>query len=187
MPYGTTAVGMAPWGFRGQGRPPLSPVRQSVQDLALSCESSPGKVVLPSSSIDPVTGMPKHDINVHCNPLFTEPLTAQQSGAARTHGTGDVAHHHVHPGQGCEPASLAHTEGIGQQRDVPASPPSELQQSLRALLQQHTQKMEVSVAGRPLSHIWLSVESQLSRLLEQVWYLQALRECASKVRRVCDN
>ena len=147
VPNGTTAVSLSPWGLRGQGRPPLSPVRQSVQDLALSRESSPGKMVLPSSSSDAVTGMLKQDMNVHCNPLFTEPLTAHQTGAAQKLGTGGGHHGSPRSQQGSEAASLGRSEGIGQQRDVPGSPPSELQQSLRALLQQHSRQMEVSIAS----------------------------------------
>lgn len=149
VPYGVTPVGSPPRGCRGQGRPPLSPVRQSLQDLALSRESSPGKAALVPSSVDPVTGMPNQDINVHCNPLFTEPLMTQQQqqqkGAAQNDGTSGVDHDNLSYQQGSE-TSLTHNEGIGQQRDVPGSPPSKLQQSLRALLQQHTQSMEVNFA-----------------------------------------
>lgn len=144
VPYGKTPLGSPPQGSRGQGRPPLSPVRQSLQDLALSRESSPGKAALVPVSIDPLTGMPKQDINVHCNPLFTEPQIAHQphqNGAAQRHGSG-VGRGKVLSQQGSE-TSLMRNEGVGQQRDVPASPPSKLQQSLRALLQQHTQDMEV--------------------------------------------
>ena len=149
-PHGKTPLGSPPQGSRGQSRPPLSPVRRSLQDLALSRESSPGKAALVPVSIDPMTGMPKQDINVHCNPLFTEPQIAHpqnQSGAAQQQGSGDVGHGKVLSHQGSE-ISLTCNEGIGQQRDVPASPPSKLQQSLRALLQQHTQDMEVCIACR---------------------------------------
>lgn len=143
---GRTPGGSPPRGSRGQGRPPLSPVRQSLQDLALSREPSPGKAAVVPVSIDPVTGMPKQDINVHCNPLFTEPLIAHQqhqNGAAQEHGTGDVEHGAMLAQQGSE-TSLPRRAGIGQQQqEVPASPPSKLQQSLRALLQQHTQDMQV--------------------------------------------
>ena len=144
--YGKPPLGSPPQGSRSQGRPPLSPVRQSLQDLALSRESSPGKAALVPVSIDPLTGMPKQDINVHCNPLFTEPQTAHlqhQNSAAQKLGSGDgIGHGKLLSQQGSE-TSLTCNEGIGQQRHVPASPPSKLQQSLRALLQQHTQDMEV--------------------------------------------
>ena len=156
-PYGRTPLGSPPQGSRGQGRPPLSPVRQSLQDLALSRESSPGKAALVPVSIDPLTGMPKQDINVHCNPLFTEPQIAHpqhQSGAAQKHGS--VGHSKVSSHQGSE-TSLTHNEGIGQQRDMLASPPSKLQQSLRALLQQHTQDMEVCIACRHIGAWRVSV------------------------------
>ena len=149
-PYGKTRLGSPPQGSRGQGRPPLSPLRQSLQDVALSRESSPGKAALVPVSIDPLTGMPKQDINVHCNPLFTEPLAAQQqqqNSAAHRGATNDVDHHNALSRHGSE-TSLTRNQGIGQQRDVPASPPSKLQQSLRALLQQHAQDMEVCTACR---------------------------------------
>lgn len=148
LPYDRTPADSPPRGSRGQGRPPLSPVRQSLQDLALSRESSPGKAALVPVSIDPVTGMPKPDINVHCNPLFTEPLLAhqqQQTAAAQKQGTGDAEHDAMLPQQDSQ-TSLTRREGIGkQQQQVPASPPSKLQQSLRALLQQHTQDMQVGI------------------------------------------
>lgn len=151
VPYGKTRIGSPPQGSRGQGRPPLSPVRQSLQDLALSRESSPGKAALVPVSIDPLTGMPKQDINVHCNPLFTEPLLAhqqqQQMSAAQRDRSSEVDHDDVLSQHGTQ-TSLTRNQGIGQQRDVPPSPPSKLQQSLRALLQQHTQDMEVCVACR---------------------------------------
>lgn len=171
VPYGRTSPQR---GSRGQGRPPLSPVRQSLQDLALSRESSPGKAALVAVSIDPVTGMPKPDINVHCNPLFTEPLLAhqqqqQQNGAAQQHGTGDAEHDAMLPQQGSE-TSLPRREGIGQQQqEVPASPPSKLQQSLRALLQQHTQDMQVGIAGRYLSSLHGSCLSHVCHLGGTLW------------------
>ena len=112
-PYGRTPADSPPQDSRGQGRPPLSPVRQSLQDLAVSGESI---------SIDPMTGMPKQDMNVHCNPLFTEPMALQQSSEAPS------------------------KQGIGQRKAVPASPPSKLKQSLRTLLQQHTERIEVGLA-----------------------------------------
>ena len=120
----------------GKGRPPLSPVRQSLQDLMMSRESTPGKGALVPGSIDPVTGMPKQDINVHCNPLFTEPMAAQQSS---------VVHRHMADAASPGTSALAVAgQGVGQQKAVTVSPPSKLQQSLRTLLQDHADRMEAS-------------------------------------------
>ena len=139
-----------PQSARGQGRPPLSPVRQSLQDLTLSRESSPEKTALVPISIDSETGMPKQDMNVHCNPLFTEPLAAQLgTGAGHKKELNSIgkgrssSRHHVAAAE----SSLTHTDkgSSSQQMAVPPSPPSKLQQSLRALLQQHTDRMEVSL------------------------------------------
>lgn len=116
-------------GMRGQGKPPLSPVRQSLQDLALSHESSPAKLALVPMSIDPVTGMPKQDVNVHCNPLFTEPMAGQHSSAFQQQPSSIVDHD---------------LDGVSDTlKAVASSPPSALQRSLRARLQQHAEEMEV--------------------------------------------
>ena len=135
-PYGRSPVDSPPQGPWSRGRPPLSPVKQSVQDLSASRESI---------SIDPMTGMPKQDINVHCNPLFTEPMAVHHSSSVQKHAaSGSVASRQI--SEGASDQGLVGSEGIGQQRAVPASPPSKLQQSLRALLQQHAERTEVGLA-----------------------------------------
>ena len=127
---GSTCLGSPPLrGMIGQGKPPLSPVRQSLQDLALSHESSPAKLALVPMSIDPVTGMPKQDVNVHCNPLFTEPMAGQHSSAFQQQPSSIVDHD---------------LDGVRDTlKAVASSPPSALQRSLRARLQQHAEEMEV--------------------------------------------
>ena len=131
-------LGSPPQGVRSQGKPPRSPVRQSLQDLALSRGSSPGKSALVPLSIDPITGLPKHDVNVHCNPLFTEPLAGQQQSSARermAEGTSEEDE--------SDAEQPTRTVERAETRAEPASPPSELQSALRARLQRHAQEMQV--------------------------------------------
>ena len=138
LPQGRS-LGSPTRSFRGQGKPPLSPVRQSLQDLTLSRDSSPAKLALVPVSIDPVTGMPKQDVNVHCNPLFTEPMAGQHTvhSSASPKQNGDKAD----SDQKQQQQRLADNHP----RAVPSSPPSQLQKSLRAMLQQHAAEMEVGM------------------------------------------
>ncbi len=139
-------------GLRGQGKPPLSPVRQSLQDLALSRDSSPSKIALIPVSIAPVMGMPKQDMNVHCNPLFTDPLAGQPDAhdspaQKQIADRSDLSHaeqHQQHQKKAIVSASTGEMKVAGQ-RAVPSSPPSQLQRSLRAIMQQHAQELEVCI------------------------------------------
>ncbi len=146
-PYGSPIRGP-----RGQGKPPLSPVRQSLQDLVLSHDSSPGEHALVPVSIAPVMGMPKQDMNVHCNPLFTDPLAGQpdahdspaQKQIADRSDLSHVEQHQQHQKKAVVSASAGEVKVAGQ-RAVPSSPPSQLQRSLRAIMQQHADELEVCI------------------------------------------
>lgn len=163
LPPGTT-LSSPTRSLRGQGKPPLSPVRQSLQDLVSSRDSSPGKAALVPFSLDPVTGVPIQDVNVHCNPLFTEPTAGQHA----MHGSPsskqlqdrsgiDSAEQQQQQRQK-EPLSDASADGAKDARHgtVPSSPPSQLQKSLRALMQQHTEELEVCL----LLSAWLDLFAQ---------------------------
>ncbi|KAA6422420.1 MAG: hypothetical protein FRX49_07595 [Trebouxia sp. A1-2] len=136
---------------RGQGKPPLSPVRQSLQDLVLSHDSSPSEHALVPVSIAPVMGMPKQDMNVHCNPLFTDPLAGQPDAhdspaQKRVVDRPDLSHseqHQQHQNNATVSASAGNLQVAGQGA-VPTSPPSQLQMSLRAIMQQHAEELEDS-------------------------------------------
>ena len=139
-------------GPKGQGKPPLSPVRQSLQDLVLSHSSSPSEHALVPVSIAPVMGMPKQDMNVHCNPLFTDPLAGQPDAhespaQKRTANRSDLSHveqHQQHQKNTVVCASAGKMKVAGQ-KAVPSSPPSQLQMSLRAIMQQHAEELEVCI------------------------------------------
>lgn len=147
LPPGTT-LSSPTRSLRGQGKPPLSPVRQSLQDLVSSRDSSPGKAALVPISLDPVTGVPIQDVNVHCNPLFTEPTAGQHGSPSQKQlqdrSDFDSAEQQQQQPQK-EPLSRASADGGKDARHgtVPSSPPSQLQKSLRALMQQHTEELEV--------------------------------------------
>ena len=139
-------------GLRGQGKPPLSPVRQSLQDLVLSHDSAPSEHALVPVSIAPVMGMPKQDMNVHCNPLFTDPLAGQPDAhdspaQKQIADTSDLSHseqHQQHQKKAIVSASAGALKVAGQ-RAVLSSPPSQLQRSLRAIMQQHAEELEVCI------------------------------------------
>jgi len=139
-------------GLRGQGKPPLSPVRQSLQHLVLSHDSSPSEHALVPVGIAPVMGMPKQDMNVHCNPLFTDPLAGQhdahdspaQKQIADRSDLSDVEQHQQHQKKAIVSASAGEVKVAGQ-RAIPSSPPSQLQRSLRAIMQQHAEELEVCI------------------------------------------
>ncbi len=147
-------------GPRGQGRPPLSPVRQSLQDLVLSHDSSPSKLALVPVSIASVMGMPKQDMNVHCNPLFTDPLAGQpdahdspaQKQIADRPDLSHVEQHQQHQKKALVSASAGAVKVAGQ-RAVPSSPPSQLQKSLRAIMQQHAKDLEVMHSAAPVNFL----------------------------------
>jgi len=139
-------------GLRGQRKPPLSPVRQSLQDLALSRDSSPSKNALVPVSIAPVMGMPKQDMNVHCNPLFTDPLAGQpdahdspaQKRIANKSDLSIVEQLQQRQKIAIVSASAGELK-VAERRAVPSSPPSQLQRSLRAIMQQHAEELEVCI------------------------------------------
>lgn len=117
----------------GQGRPPLSPVRQS--QTALSNASTPGK------DINLTSGAQAIDMNVICNPLFTEPAGTRHGDCARQQlpgigrcGVPDQASVHQQEGLSVQPGAFSNEHG----REM-NSPPSKLQQSLRMLMQRHSE------------------------------------------------
>ena len=123
----------------GQGRPPLSPVRQSQPQTALSNASTPGK---DDSSIQTgLTGAATQDMNVHCNPLFTEPARLMLNDGAQQQqgiGRGTVPQQSLMKQQ---EASCVHKSAANQEQgqEVLQSPPSKLQQSLRMMMQKHSE------------------------------------------------
>lgn len=108
----------------GQGKPPLSPERRST---ALTPKG-------PSSITAALTGMATPDVNVHCNPLFTEPMGAQnsddrQQGLAKARHAADTSPEAV--------TSAADSNHSSSRQLALQSPPSKLQQALRKMMQQH--------------------------------------------------
>jgi len=148
----SSSAGSPTRGLRSQGKPPLSPVRQSLQDLVLSHDSSPSEHALVPVSIAPVMGMPKQDMNVHCNPLFTDPLAGQPDAHGspaqkRIADRSDLSHSEQHQ-QLQKNATVSASAGelkVAGPRAVPSSPPSQLQKSLRAIMQQHAEELEVCI------------------------------------------
>lgn len=121
----------------GQGRPSLSPVRQSQSQSALSNASTPGKGInLPHNAQAAI------DMNVICNPLFTEPAGAKHAGSVSQHqGIGrspgaDQAFVDEQGGALADRKDASSYKGVEQELK---SPPSKLQQSLRHLMQRHSQ------------------------------------------------
>ena len=117
----------------GQGRPPLSPVRQS--QTALSNASTPGK------DINVTSGAQAIDMNVICNPLFTEPAGARRGDSARQQlpGIGRCGVPDQASVQQQEGVSVQHGASSNDHGPEMKSPPSKLQQSLRMLMQRHNE------------------------------------------------
>ena len=116
----------------GQGKPPLSPERQP-----LTSASTPKG---PASIQAALTGVATPDVNVHCNPLFTEPLGGQQHSDERQQDlamashAADVSPEAAKAAEGVTDASSRHKAQYALH-----SPPSKLQESLRMLMRRHNE------------------------------------------------
>lgn len=121
----------------GQGRPSLSPARQSQTQTALSNASTPGKGIHLDSIAQPII-----DMNVICNPLFTEPTLQGHAGSVRQRqgiGRNPAPGQDPMPQQTEAPVGKPGTSNRVEMQPGLTSPPSELQQSLRKLMQRHTE------------------------------------------------